>query len=160
MTLKWSYDMDLLRVIEKQINFNNQQNDFESFQIISSNELSGQDQALIKNLYFELYLVNKVSNYTTRGRKQNKSFRTISAYKLLLNDNLSKLRRTYMKRQLANGLETELIQFEYNLTNLWPNSKYSFEITARLFNLESRLSRLFVITTTGKIDISNLIHIN
>lgn len=147
LTLKWSYDMDLLRLIEKQINFQQNIIEFESFQIINSNQLSGQDQALFKNLYFELYLAKKVSNITRKSRRLVKPFRTISAYKLLLNDNLvTKLKRT--KRQLSN--ENELITFEYNLTNLWPNTKYSFELSARLFNLESYLSRSIKITTMSK----------
>ncbi len=165
--------MDLLRQIEKQINNQQSQLEFDSFQIINSNLLPPQDQALIKNLYFELYLKKKVSNFTRKSRKIIRPFRTISAYKLLLNDNLSKLKRNmrqspysiyhfyqsplsqYANQEAAkkikrNGQETELITFEYNLTNLWPNTKYSFELSARMFNLESYTSRVIQVTTMRK----------
>ena len=158
--------MDLLRQIEKQINYQQNQLEFDSFQIINSNLLPPQDQALIKNLYFELYLKKKVSNFTRKSRKIIRPFRTISAYKLLLNDNLSKLKRnmrqlpssiyhffesnSLSKKIKRNGQETELITFEYNLTNLWPNTKYSFELSARMFNLESYTSRVIQVTTMRK----------
>lgn len=171
LTLKWSYDMDLLRQIEKQINYQQNQLEFDSFQIINSNLLLPQDQALIRNLYFELYLKSKVSNFTRKSRKIIRPFRTISAHKLLLNDNLSKLKRTMRQstssniyhfnqrpdhhlsfnRVKRNGQETELITFEYNLTNLWPNTKYAFELSARMFNLESYTSRLIQVTTMRKL---------
>ena len=149
--------MDLLRQIEKQINKQSQQQS----QITNENDLykpllndavlSHSDQSLIRNLYFELYLINKITNITMKSplsggvtRKIVKTFRTISAYKLLLNDNLSKLKR------FKRNNEQELITFEYNLTNLWPNTKYSFELSARMFNLESYSSRVIKITTMRK----------
>lgn len=150
--------MDLLRQIEKQINKQSQQqsqiaNENDLFKpLLNDAVLSHSDQSLIRNLYFELYLINKITNITMKSpvsggvttRKIVKTFRTISAYKLLLNDNLSKLKR------FKRNNEQELITFEYNLTNLWPNTKYSFELSARMFNLESYSSRVIKITTMRK----------
>ena len=150
--------MDFLRQIEKQINKQSQQqsqiaNENDLFKpLLNDAVLSHSDQSLIRNLYFELYLINKITNITMKSpvsggvttRKIVKTFRTISAYKLLLNDNLSKLKR------FKRNNEQELITFEYNLTNLWPNTKYSFELSARMFNLESYSSRVIKITTMRK----------
>jgi hypothetical protein len=150
--------MDLLRQIEKQINKQSQitnENNSNKPLLNDAVVLSHSDQSLIRNLYFELYLINKITNITMKSplsggatRKIVKTFRTISAYKLLLNDNLSKLKR--FKRNNNNNNEQELITFEYNLTNLWPNTKYSFELSARMFNLESYSSRVIKITTMRK----------
>ena len=56
-----------------------------------------------------------------------------------------------MSQRIRNKRDyNNLATFEYNLTNLIPNTQYTFELSARLFNLESHSSRSLRFTTLRK----------
>jgi hypothetical protein len=141
VVLTWSYNLNTLRTINKQLSLpiNEHDNVIIQSNIIQkklNKKLTDEDLGILKNLYFEIYLVYKVSKSPLSQPVQNlrrliKPFRTLSAIQLLIHEN----KESRIKRNLQDALT-----FVYNLTNLTPNTKYSFEISARLFNLESFLS--------------------
>ena len=132
-----------MRTVNKQLNF--QQQDY--FHTDTSNigdRISEQDQAILKNVYFELYLISRQSNKPSSNSKTEKAFqlrrlikpfRTISAVELL---SRSKLKRSF--RDEKKQTIREFVTFDYNLTRLRPDSQYLMEMSTRLYNLESYLT--------------------
>lgn len=108
-------------------------------------------------MYLKERILNSSSSssneYSIRPKLTIKSFRTISAIKLqIINKRassfsyLAKMSQRIRNKRDYNNLAT----FEYNLTNLIPNTQYTFELSARLFNLESHSSRSLRFTTLRK----------
>jgi hypothetical protein len=145
--LRWTLNLNNLKEISKQFNLENEYQN---------------ENDMIKNFNFELYLKERILNssssssneYSIRQKVTIKSFRTISAIKLqIINKRASSFsylakmsQRIRNKRDNLNNLAT----FEYNLTNLVPNTQYTFELSARLFNLESHSSKSLRFTTLRK----------
>jgi hypothetical protein len=148
--LRWTLNLNNLREISKQLNLENEYQN---------------ENDLIKNFNFELYLKERILNssssssneYSIRPRITIKSFRTISAIKLqVINKRTSSFsylaKMSQRIRNKRNNLNSNLnlATFEYNLTNLIPNAQYTFELSARLFNLESHSSKSLRFTTLRK----------
>lgn len=140
ISLKWSIDLDVLRTVNKQLNFQ-QKNYYHTDTSNIGDRISEQDQAILKNVYFELYLISQqpnkpsLSSKTLQLRRLIKPFRTISAIDLL---SQSKLKRSFNDE--SKEADREFVTFEYNLTMLRADSLYIMEMSTRLYNLESYLT--------------------
>ena len=142
-TLTWSYDLDILKTIYKQLNMQQKDldlkmGDFAMGSLISNKRVTAEEQAVLKHLHFELYLISKMSKSPTTNTNPNlrrliKPFRTISAIRLLAE---AAYKDHGIHRRFSRDTQ-DLFKFEYNLTSLTPYTKYTFELGARLFNLES-----------------------
>jgi len=128
--LSWSINMDQLERIFKQI-------------VKSLPYSSGSSQMnLLENLHFEIYLNEKtIKNQTTNlsriERTFSRSFRTINAKESLKKDKSKTKRSTGYK------------EFEYKLTNLMSNVRYSLSLSARIMYLESFPSKVLTFNTLG-----------
>ena len=150
--LKWTYNAHLLSGIYRRLDNTNNFNENDAKTSKTSPNLSELSE-LLRRLSFQLYLKEKQSNSTFSAtmyqRKPLRPFRIISpANKLESGSQLFK----YARRQLAGPLKAYLvqdddarIQFEYNLANLLPTTEYKFELSARLFNLESLLTKAIAV---------------
>ncbi len=153
--LKWSYDLEMLRSINKQLNIRQQPSAY--FQKTPDNHvneyLSKIDLDILKNVFFELYLVQKQVKFGDLPedvsihslRRLVKPFRTIYAMDLLT---ANKTMRTLRDNDRISKKES--IGFEYELVNLTPDTKYVFELSARLFHLEGHLTESLTVTTLRK----------
>ena len=145
--LKWSLSIENVDEIYKKIN---------NFQEKSylSNKLS--QSQLFKDISYELYIKEKTLNDLDTNKLDkiqkdelneslksmlNKPFRTFS-YKHLVK---SREKRTV---SMMSSLEETEVSFEYNLTNLMSNTKYVFELSARISNLESQPSKPLTVLTS------------
>lgn len=152
--LKWSYKTSTLETIYRQLQL--------SYQI--GVEIETDD--LIKNMYFELYIIEKASNLSKTSRLMPRfpwlsSFRTLEAIDCALveaqpaassrtNQDIVFRAKSERRSRATNQKTVESIQFEYVLENLVPNTHYSMEMAVRLFNTESFASTPIRFTTTGK----------
>ena len=137
-------------------------------------DLNERDKNYLSHLNFELYLIEKTSNLnnqkTLPSRRLIKSFRTLSASKHFKSDRFYKRELpgnnfiinpeepfeltdyddendSELLRVKKNYPEFELATFQYELTGLLPETKYSFELSARLSHVESFSSQPVRITT-------------
>ena len=155
-TLTWHYDLDILKTIYKQLNTQQKDpdikvGDLSMASLISNKRVTAEEQTVLKHLHFELYLISKMSKSPTTHTNPNlrrliKPFRTISAIRLLAGSVYKDHRRFSRDTQ-------DLFKFEYNLTSLTPYTKYTFELGARLLNLES-----FTTVPMSLITLRNLNH--
>ncbi|CAF0709713.1 unnamed protein product [Brachionus calyciflorus] len=132
--VKWNLNLEMLKSIYRQynnLNYNSHQSDV--YRALEESEI-------MKNLNFEMYLKN------SKKRKFLKSFRTLSGLELFQKIGFKRLITKKEKRHAQNFL-TNFLPFEYNITDLTPKTTYSFEIAARLYNLESQLSQILQFTT-------------
>ena len=158
--LKWSLNVENVDEIYKKIN---------NFQEKSylSNKLS--QSQLFKDISYELYLkdkkLNDIENKLDQTQKDelnenlksivNKPFRTFSHQHLV---KLLKQQQQHQSDEKSrdqqhtgmHSIEEAEITFEYNLTNLIPNTKYVFELSARISNLESHPSKPLTLHTLRK----------
>lgn len=152
--MKWSYDLGVLRQVNKQLNIYQQVFAYFQNTPITNMEqtVSEEDQEILKNVFFELYLIQKqpIAKVIKQPhekiqvqslRRLIKPFRTISAIDLLSSNKLTRSFRDSESRM------KEFITFEYNLTNLSPETKYVLEVSARLFHLESKLTNTLSVVT-------------
>lgn len=154
--LKWSYKTSSLESIYRQLSGDQPDVDIEP-------------EDLIKNLYFELYIIKKASNLSETSRTMPRfpsmsAFRTIEAIDSALVDSItstnskptasssivfraksSQRQRNIKKRSSPAGSHS--IQFEFTLDNLVPSTLYSIEMAPRLFLMEGLNSRTIRFTT-------------
>ena len=144
--LKWSLGADNVEEIYKKIN---------NFQEKSYLVSKIPRYQLFREVYFELYIKEKSLDLTSLDSEQielreeleqhqkkirNKIFRTISSSDLI---QLKPKRRA----RDSDMLEENEVTFQYNLTNLIPNTKYVLEVSARVSNVESYGSKLLTFKT-------------
>jgi hypothetical protein len=160
--LKWTYKFEPLASVYKQLG---DQHDI---------ELEHDD--IIKNLYFELYLIEKESNVSRTSSGVPKfpkmsAFHTIEAIDCVLDsfenaDSSSRVKQTVVnsgqsadvfrakngggRGQLKRNLASSIMQFEFTLADLQPNTVYSLELAARIFNMESFATKPIRFTTRRK----------
>lgn len=155
VSLEWSYDLDVLRQVHKELNIH-QKNHYHKSRTSRLNDqtLSEEDQEMLKNVSFELYLIHKVSNSTSLQeisfRRLIRPFRTISALKILAQN---KLKRSVIEEQIQNRMRQNIVEpinVQFELKNLQPNTKYVFQMTAKMYHLESHMSDMLKLQTLRK----------
>jgi hypothetical protein len=112
---------------------------------------SGSSQtSLIENLHFEIYLNEKTTANQTKNislidnRKYARSFRTISA------------KESFKKEKSKTKRNSGYKEFEYKLTNLMSNVRYSLSLSARIMYLESFPSKVLTFSTLGNFLINSI----
>lgn len=131
----------MLKTIYKQFNLNNHNSINQQTNLYRNSE----EDEIIKNLSFEIYLKEMKSNSSNQQGQTSitKSFKNVQAFDLIKQIGLKRSSRSRsrskLRRQITSFL-TNHLPFEYNLTNLMPNTQYTFELAARMFNLESHMS--------------------
>ena len=126
---------------------------------ILTNKISHDE--LFKEVSYELYLKEKQIDISQLDKPQqeqikdkieehqisirNKPFRSFSSNQLI------RLKLSEKSKEMLNSYEETEITFEYNLTNLIPSTKYAFELSARVSNLESLSTKSLTFHTLSKI---------
>lgn len=176
--LKWAVESETLKSIYKQITNYQQQkvNDMDLYKNLFF-EIHLKEKVLnISKLIQEKGIYSKMKHL--EKKLMTKPFRTIAAYKIIKsnkpNNNNNIQKRSYRdqnsnsnsylyhrnrldyfkplfrhKKDVLN--QQSIVLFEYNLTNLIPNTKYTFEISSRIINLESYLSKPLSLYTLRKL---------
>lgn len=183
--MKWSYKTSTLEAIYRQLSGDQQ---LEASSSWSTIEIEPED--LVKNLYFELYIMEKASNLSKTSRFMPKfpwltSFRTLDGIDCALIDvppppgsspynltqpsllqSASSSSSDIVFRAKSSRLSSSQyynnnnnkrnkraapssIHFEIALDHLVPSTLYSLELAARIFYMESFVSRPIRFTTTG-----------
>jgi hypothetical protein len=156
VTLTFEYRLDTLKYLNKYFSTHMHLHHLaSSLSMIRSNNLDEQYE-LIKSLHFAVFLKNRrfyeaetpalvhiksaelVKMMQTNGR----SFRNFTA--------MSCLNVSYLEaKKNGNSDESGMISFSYELSNLYPNTEYTIEMTARWLMLESQPTSTIKFTTLG-----------
>ncbi len=145
--------MSVLRQVNKELNIHQKNHPYKSrVSRVNSQQISEEDQEMLKNVSFELYLLHKISNNTSKQeasyRRLIKPFRTISALNILTQNKLKRSLEQNHKNLRHNIQEPINIQFDLN--SLQADTQYVFQLTAKMYHLESHLSDLLTIKTLRK----------
>lgn len=154
--LKWTMKIENVEEIFKKVN------NFLDKPYLS-NKISQSE--LFKEVSYELYVKEKqIDLISLEGKEQTelkekiekhqKSIRN-RPFRAFTSDQLNHVKSSDKSKEINSYEETEA-SFEYNLTSLIPNTKYAFELRARISSLESLSTQLLVLQTSSKLLMLNL----
>jgi hypothetical protein len=161
-TLTWEYSLDTLKYLHRHfsmhMHFHHQQAPATS--LVRSHSKFSDEHELLKSLHFAFYLKNrrffdadtpalvhiKNAELVKLMQVNGRSFRNLTAMSCL-NASFFDDHANRKNKNAANN--NGLLSFGFDLKNLYPNTEYTIEMSARWFMLESQPTSTLKLTTSG-----------